>query len=141
MSKTSSLRTDEPTQSRMRAVRTHSTGAELAVRRLLHKAGYRFRLHRKDLPGRPDIVLPKHRTAVLVHGCFWHGHESCKKGLLRPVRNAEYWEGKIAGNVGRDRKVEAALVQLGWHVVVVWECELTRPGELVERLRREVGGQ
>jgi DNA mismatch endonuclease (patch repair protein) len=107
----------------MAAIRSRNTKPEVRVRRVLHGMGFRFRLHRKDLPGRPDIVLPKFRTAIFVHGCFWHCHR-CKYGSVVPATRAEFWAAKRGGNVARDRRNRAALGRLGWRVVVVWECEV-----------------
>ncbi len=121
------------TRRRMMAVRGRNTAPELQVRRVLHALGYRFRLHRKDLPGTPDIVLPRHRKIVLVHGCFWHGHEGCKRAK-RPVNNASTWGVKIEGNRRRDRRNVDALRGLGWSVLVVWECELRDVPRLEARL-------
>jgi len=118
----------------MRAVGTKNTGAEMTVRRLLHAKGYRYRLHRRDLPGSPDIVFPKFRSVVFVHGCFWHGHE-CSKGRL-PKSRLEYWEAKVESNRMRDRKNIEALRKLGWAVEVVWQCELLDILELTEKLDR-----
>jgi DNA mismatch endonuclease (patch repair protein) len=111
------------TRSRMmRAVRRRNTGPELALRRSLHAAGLRFRLHRGDLPGTPDIVLPGRRIAIFVHGCFWHGHE-CRAGRA-PTSREFYWVPKIAENRARDARKTAALEALGWRVVTVWACEI-----------------
>nr|WP_290749252.1 very short patch repair endonuclease [Amaricoccus sp.] len=107
----------------MRAVRGRDTGPEMAVRRLLHAMGYRFRLHRADLPGTPDLVFPGRRAAVFVHGCFWHGHD-CARGARAPRRNAEYWAAKIERNRARDAAAAAALAAGGWRSLVVWECGL-----------------
>lgn len=123
------------TRLRMQAVRRYDTAPEMQVRRLLHAMGYRFRLHRKDLPGTPDIVLPRHRKIVLVHGCFWHGHEECKRAT-RPVNNASTWAAKIEGNRRRDQRNLDALRSLGWDVLVVWECEVKDTTRLEERLHR-----
>jgi DNA mismatch endonuclease, patch repair protein len=122
------------TRHRMLAVRGRDTAPELRVRCVLHAMGYRFRLHRKDLPGTPDIVLPRHRKIVLVHGCFWHGHEECKRAK-RPVNNASTWAAKVEGNRRRDQRNLDALGALGWHVLVVWECEVRDAIRLEERLR------
>ncbi|MVA99302.1 DNA mismatch endonuclease Vsr [Nitratireductor sp. CAU 1489] len=99
-----------------------NTAPELFVRRALHAAGLRFRLHRRDLPGSPDLALPKHRMVVLVHGCFWHGHD-CRRGM-RPQSNVEFWAPKLERNMERDRQVRSKLEALGWRVVIVWECAL-----------------
>ena len=107
----------------MRKVKNKNTRPELMIRRLLHGRGLRFRLHRSDLPGKPDIVFPKHNKILLVHGCFWHRHEQCKRATT-PTDNADYWRLKFERNVARDREVIAALSQLGWSVRVVWECEI-----------------
>lgn len=110
-----------------------NTKPELYVRSALHKAGYRFRLHRKDLSGRPDLILPKYRLAVFVHGCFWHGHD-CKRAKL-PTDNREFWAGKIQRNMSRDRESIKTLQTQGWTVRIIWQCEL-RPA--VERLIDEL---
>ena len=107
----------------MAAIRSANTKPEMRVRSALHAMGFRFRLHRKDLPGRPDIVLPKHQTAIFVHGCFWHCHR-CKYGSVVPATRAEFWAAKRAGNVARDRRNAAALRRQGWRVIVLWECEV-----------------
>ena len=126
---------DAQTRSRvMRAVKGKNTRPEQRVRSLLHSLGYRFRLHRKDLPGSPDIVLPGRRAVVFVHGCFWHGHD-CKRGNRAPKANAEYWRKKLAANVARDQARQADLKARGWRVLVVWECELKDLDVLAEQLR------
>ncbi|WP_439607064.1 very short patch repair endonuclease [Hydrogenophaga sp.] len=127
------------TRRRMLAVRGQDTAPELRVRRVLHGMGYRFRLHRKDLPGTPDVVLPRHRKIVLVHGCFWHGHEDCKRAT-RPVNNAVTWSAKIEGNRRRDKRNIDALSALGWGVLVVWECEVRDTPRLEARLRAFLEG-
>lgn len=109
----------------MSKVRSLNTKPEIKVRSLLHKLGYRFRLHRKDLPGKPDIVLPKHQTVVFIHGCFWHQHQGCKKATL-PKQNSEFWQTKLGGNQARDLANQEELRRLGWKVVVLWECEVER---------------
>ena len=127
------------TRQRMLAVRGRDTAPELRVRGILHGMGYRFRLHRKDLPGTPDIVLPRHRKIVLVHGCFWHGHDDCKRAT-RPINNATSWAVKIDGNRLRDRRNIDALTELGWDVLVVWECEIRDVPLLEGRLRAFLEG-
>jgi DNA mismatch endonuclease (patch repair protein) len=107
----------------MRQVKGRDTKPELAVRSALHRAGFRFRLHRRDLPGRPDIVLPKFKTAIFVHGCFWHGHD-CPRGKL-PTTNEVFWATKISGNVRRDNASSGALREQGWYVITIWECRLS----------------
>ena len=102
------METPEVRRRTMQAVKSENTGPELAVRCLAHRMGYRFRLHRKDLPGKPDLVFPRLHKAVFVHGCFWHGHD-CARGARVPVQNRAYWTKKIAGNKGRDKDVQAAL--------------------------------
>lgn len=121
----------------MRRVKGRNTGPERAVRRLLWAAGFRYRLNRRDLPGRPDIVLGPRRIAVFVHGCFWHGHD-CARGARAPKANAAYWSGKIEGNRTRDARVQAELEASGWRPLVVWECELKDLPALDARLRREI---
>ena len=115
----------------MANIRNRDTAPELAVRCIAHRMGLRFRLHRKDLPGRPDLVFPKHRLAVFVHGCFWHRHEGCRHAST-PKSRAAFWAEKFAANVERDVRQEAALRALGWRVLVIWQCE-TRDEAAVER--------
>lgn len=107
----------------MTQVKGRNTRPEKAVRSLLHRMGYRFRLHRADLPGKPDIVLPKYHIAIFVHGCFWHRHAGCKRATM-PVTNIYYWNRKFERNVARDMQNKAALECGGWSVLIVWECEL-----------------
>ena len=107
----------------MRKVKSRNTKPEMAIRSALHRRGFRFRLHVADLPGKPDIVLPKFKTVIQVRGCFWHGH-SCKAGDL-PSSNREYWINKVGRNKERDRDNELRLLNLGWSVIVVWECEIS----------------
>jgi len=106
----------------MAAVPSADTGPELRVRRLLHRLGYRFRLHRRDLPGRPDIVLPKWRTVLFVHGCFWHQHAGCPRAA-RPTSNVAFWDRKLDRNVRRDQENRRSLEEAGWRVLVIWECQ------------------
>lgn len=123
----------------MGRVRNKNTAPETAVRRALHALGYRFRLHGKHLPGTPDIVLARHRTAVMVHGCFWHGHEGCRRAKL-PETRREFWESKINRNIARDVAAIAELEELGWRPLVVWECELKDDEALSLRLRSHFEG-
>ena len=116
----------------MRRIRSHDTEPELAVRRLLHEMGFRFRLHRSDLPGRPDVTMPRYKTVIFVHGCFWHGH-GCRRGRL-PKSNLGYWEPKIRGNRVRDAQNCESLVKRGWRPMIVWECEVQHREELKIRL-------
>ena len=107
----------------MGRVKNENTRPEMRVRKRLHALGFRFRLYRKDLPGKPDLTLAKHRTVIFVHGCFWHSHPSCKHAEL-PTSNREYWERKIGRNVERDRKNQELLAEQGWRVLVLWECRI-----------------
>jgi len=121
----------------MSQVRGKNTRPEERVRSLLHHMGFRFRLHRKDLPGTPDVVLPRYRTVIFVHGCFWHRHPGCKKASM-PQTNREFWEKKLARNVERDAEVIRELTRTGWRVLVVWECELKNHEALSARLLHEL---
>jgi DNA mismatch endonuclease, patch repair protein len=112
----------EQRSANMARVKNKNTEPELVVRKILHRLGYRFRIHRRDLPGYPDIVLPRHRKAIFVHGCFWHSH-SCPRGK-RPSTRAEFWNAKLDRNVARDEANQRKLESLGWKVLVLWECEL-----------------
>jgi DNA mismatch endonuclease (patch repair protein) len=121
---------DIQTRSRMMSgIRGRNTKPELIVRSLLFAGGYRFRLHRKDLPGKPDIVLPKYGTVINVHGCFWHGHEGCRLYRL-PKSRTEFWQQKISSNIARDERNSQLLEVQGWRNLVVWECSLKGPGRL-----------
>jgi len=106
----------------MRRVKAKDTGLEMRVRSVIHKAGFRFRLHRKDLPGKPDLIFPKYRKVIFIHGCFWHGHD-CKRGNRGPKTNVSYWLQKIEKNKERDARNMKELAILGWGVAVLWECE------------------
>ncbi len=110
-----------------------NTAPEISVRRVLHRLGFRFRLHRRDLPGTPDIVLAGRRIALLVHGCFWHRHPGCRFAYS-PKSRTEFWNAKFARNVIRDREVEQKLTALGWHAHVIWECETADAATLERRL-------
>ena len=113
----------------MQRVRSNDTTPELVVRSFLFRQGFRFRLHVKNLPGHPDIVLPKYRTVVEVRGCFWHRHPGCRQATT-PSTNAEFWQEKFKRNVERDRNTGKQLKELGWNLIVVWECELKKEGFL-----------
>lgn len=115
----------EKRSANMSKVKSKDTKPELIVRALLHRNGLRFRLHRKDLPGHPDIVLPKYKIAIFVHGCFWHQHPGCRKATV-PKQNTEFWLSKLQKNCERDKKNKAALLELGWKVVVLWECDICK---------------
>ena len=106
----------------MRAVRSKNTSPELLVRKALHRRGFRFRLHRRDLPGTPDITLPKLKLVIFVHGCFWHQHPKCKRATV-PATNCEFWKTKYFTNKVRDELAYDALTANGWHVATIWECE------------------
>lgn len=129
---------DTATRSRMMAgIKGRNTRPEMIVRRFLHANGYRFRLHRRDLPGSPDIVLPRFKTCIFVHGCFWHRHEGCRYATT-PKTRTDFWQAKLAHNVERDARVRCALRADGWRVLTIWECELKNPttilGHLLEML-------
>jgi len=119
----------------MRAIRARDTTPELRVRRLLHSMGYRFRLHVKGLPGKPDIVLPRLESVILVHGCFWHRHQ-CRNGQSQPASRAMFWKHKFEQNKKRDRRQIRALRQAGWRVLVVWECQTLSATVLQGRMNR-----
>ncbi len=122
----------------MRRVRGRDTRPERKVRSLLTRMGLRYRLHRKDLPGSPDVVFANRRVALFVHGCFWHGHD-CPRGARVPKANADYWIRKIARNRARDAEVQQTLAQAGWRTLVVWECELKDEARLAAHLAAELG--
>lgn len=124
----------------MSRIRGTDTAPERAVRSILHRLGYRFRLHSRSLPGRPDVILPKHGTVVFVHGCFWHRHSRCPF-TYSPKSRTRFWSEKFSANVVRDRRVTRTLRALGWHVLVVWECELRNARTLSHRLDRALRGR
>ena len=123
----------------MSAVRNKNTIPEVKVRRILHRMGYRFRLHVRDLPGNPDVVLPRHKMCIFVHGCFWHQHSNCSRATL-PSSNTEFWRAKFEKNRIRDQAVQRELEQLGWRVCVIWTCFLSREVELAEMLVKCIEG-
>lgn len=121
----------------MSRVRSKNTKPEMLVRSLLHRDGYRFRLHKKGLSGKPDIVLARYRTVIFVHGCFWHRHKGCYDTTTPKTRTA-FWKNKFKENMRRDNSIVAALNDLGWNVIIVWECETHKPENLLKRLRTEI---
>lgn len=123
----------------MARVRSKDTSPELAVRRVAHALGYRFRLHRRDLPGTPDLVFPRLGKVILVHGCFWHQH-ACSAGCRMPKTNIAFWRRKLEGNAARDKRHIAKLRRMGWSVMVVWECQTRNRDRLAARIRRFLGG-
>ena len=138
-SKASSDRfTPEKRSEIMRMVKSTDTSPELNVRKLLHGLGFRFRLHRKDLPGKPDIVLARYHAVIFVNGCFWHQHPRCKRSAI-PVSNHDWWSTKLQRNAQRDRANILELRKLGWVVLTVWECEVSNTVRLGARLRRFLG--
>lgn len=128
-------RTSELRSRTMRAVKSRNTTPELIVRSLAHRLGYRFRLHRDNLPGKPDLVFPKFHKVIFVHGCFWHGH-GCVRGARVPKDNREYWLKKISGNRTRDQKNIEGLTGIGWKALVIWECDLRNERKLKVQLTR-----
>jgi DNA mismatch endonuclease (patch repair protein) len=122
----------------MSRIRSTDTRPELILRRLIHRLGYRFRLHRKDLPGRPDLVFPSRRKVIFIHGCFWHQHSECREGRM-PGSRREYWEPKLTRNQVRDAENQARLEEQEWDVLTVWECSLQKPKALARTLRRFLG--
>lgn len=124
--------TKEKRSQNMAAIKGRDTKPELLVRKFLHRKGYRYSLHRKDLSGKPDIVLRKHRAVVFVNGCYWHRHAGCKF-LYKPKSNIDFWMEKFANNVKRDKRNYKDLEQKGWHVIIIWECEL-KSNEYQEKL-------
>lgn len=118
----------------MRAVKSRNTKPEIKVRQLLHGAGYRYRLHRKDLPGKPDIVFPGKRAAIFIHGCFWHQHAGCSHAD-RPASNNDYWTKKLNRNMERDQANMASLADEGWKTLILWECEIKKGG-ILDKVRQ-----
>ena len=121
----------------MSRIHACDTKPELSVRSLLHKCGFRFRLHSKKLPGKPDIVLPRHGCVIFVHGCFWHRHRGCQYSYS-PKSNKTFWNHKFTENVARDKRVRLHLRRLGWRVLTIWECEIGNPEMLKARLSRQI---
>lgn len=119
----------------MQAVKSKDTAPEMAVRRTAFAMGYRYRLHGKNLPGKPDLVFASRHKVILVHGCFWHGHD-CRRGARTPKENRDYWQAKIARNRARDGATRAALAEAGWEVLTIWECETREPNVLRNAISR-----
>jgi len=132
--------TPEQRSFNMSRIRSRDTRPEMVVRSIVHRMGYRYRLHKKDLPGKPDLVLTLHRKIINVHGCFFHMHH-CKYGRVAPATNAQFWETKRVSNVKRDRRNLAALRRNGWRVMVVWECETRSADRLVKRISKFLGAR
>ena len=122
----------------MRSVKSKNTGAEMKVRRLIHAAGFRYFLHVKNLPGKPDIVFPRRKKAIFVHGCFWHQHPGCRSAH-RPASNSDYWNAKLDRNMARDERNLAMLKESGWEIFVVWECAIRDQDTLLETLKNFLG--
>lgn len=127
--------TDEKRSSIMRRITGRNTKPEIAVRSIVHRMGFRFRLHRNNLPGSPDLALSRHRKVIFVHGCFWHGHQGCVRSK-RPTTNVEFWSNKLEKNSERDSRVRKQLHRLGWKVLIVWQCEIRKPEMLLKKLNK-----
>jgi DNA mismatch endonuclease (patch repair protein) len=123
----------------MSAIRSKNTNPETVVRSLLFALGYRYRLHRNDLPGKPDIILKKHNTVIFVHGCFWHQHKECKRANI-PKSNKKYWIPKLERNAERDKINKRELNRLGWNVITIWECETKDSGKITAELKKKLNG-
>jgi DNA mismatch endonuclease (patch repair protein) len=134
----SDVHTAEQRSRNMAAIKGTDTGPEMKVRRLLHRLGYRYALHSKDLPGKPDLVFRPRKKAIFVHGCYWHMHD-CRWGAVVPATRTEFWQTKRQGNVARDRASMALLSEQGWEVLVVWECETKDPEPLARKLLEFLG--
>jgi len=119
----------------MSRIKGRDTKPEILVRSVVHRMGFRFRVHRRDLPGTPDIVLPRHGKIILVHGCFWHGHKRCPRSR-RPGTHKRFWNKKLDANIERDERVRRKLRRMGWRILVVWECETRKPEKLLRKLER-----
>ncbi|NWG14605.1 MAG: DNA mismatch endonuclease Vsr [Acidobacteria bacterium] len=117
----------------MARVKGRDTKPEMLVRSLIHRMGFRFRIHKRDLPGNPDIVLPRHGKAIFVHGCFWHGHNPCRRSK-RPTTNKAFWNKKLDENIRRDKRFRRELHRMGWKTLVVWQCEIRHPKKLLRKL-------
>lgn len=118
----------------MSRVKAVDTKPEIIVRSAVHRMGFRFRVHRRDIPGSPDIVLPRHAKVIFVHGCFWHGHRGCSRAR-RPTTNRRFWNKKLNSNIERDKRLKNQLRKMGWKILVVWECETKQPERLLKKLQ------
>ncbi len=139
MSSRSKLDTDIETTRRMKNVRTKDTLIERKVRDCIDNLGVYYTTENSNIPGRPDMVLPHSKTAIFTHGCFWHGHTECKKGTVRPRRNADFWETKIEYNAAKDVKIRKKLEDDGWNVAVIWECEILKEPDLTNLIKKRIG--
>lgn len=126
--------TKEQRSRNMSLIRSKETKPEVFVRSVLHRLGFRFRKNVKTLPGKPDIILPKYKTVIFVHGCFWHQHPGCKRSTI-PKSNIDYWIPKLKGNVKRDKEHRTNLEESGWKVAIIWECEAKKADELIEKIK------
>lgn len=124
---------DKARSQQMRLIRSKDTKPELKIRRALFALGYRYRLHPKNLPGKPDLTFPSRKKAIFIHGCFWHRHEGCKKNRT-PKSKLEYWEPKFASNMARDQRNQEALTETDWRFMIVWECELKQLDQTIQRI-------
>jgi DNA mismatch endonuclease (patch repair protein) len=131
------VHTREQRSRNMAAIRGKNTKPEMRVRSVLHSLGFRFRLHRKDLPGKPDIVLPKYHTVIFVHGCFWHCHD-CPYGRVVPVTRTEFWANKRRGTIERDSRNQRELEAKGWKVLIIWECEINKNTEICTQIKAKL---
>lgn len=127
--------TKDQRRANMRAVRSQGTAPEMRVRQAAHRLGYRFRLHRRGLPGKPDLAFPSRRKVIFVHGCFWHQHKNCRRAAL-PGTNRKFWRTKLSRNTARDAAQMAAIRKGGWRPMVIWECETKNEKQLSSRLKR-----
>lgn len=119
----------------MSRVKGRDTKPEILVRSFVHRMGFRFRIHRRDMPGNPDIVLPQHNKVIFMHGCFWHGHKRCPRSK-RPATNEGFWNKKLDRNIERDKRFRRKLRSMGWKALVVWQCETRKPEKLIGKLER-----
>jgi len=129
------VHTHEVRSYNMSRIKSRDTKPELLIRSLVHRLGYRFRLHRKDLPGKPDLVFPERKKVIFVHGCYWHVHD-CPFGAVKPATNAFFWSEKRNGNVLRDKLNEAKLATLGWEALTIWECEIKNTTSVAKRIKK-----